>query len=230
MKNLTKLSLAVGLALAAAMLNALWLNAKKQPPLFTAAKLDLPVGTELTDEMLTAIPVPGDFDRLRAALIPYNNRAILFGLKTNRAYTMGDMLFQRDIQLAHELPKFEVLGPFRLISVGERFKEANTEREESGIDQGGNNVTIAVSADFDDKTRRLLEIIDPNREKKTGAENAKIVAVQVVPSDDESSDPSADASDGFVYQTVSLEGIENVPRVLLAGDVVRFVVPSSESF
>ena len=32
-----------------------------------------------------------------------------------------------------------------------------------------------------------------------------------------------------VYQTVSLDGIENVPRVLLEGDVVRFVVPASDS-
>ncbi len=32
-----------------------------------------------------------------------------------------------------------------------------------------------------------------------------------------------------VYQTVSLDGIENVPRVLFEGDVVRFVVPASYS-
>ena len=29
--------------------------------------------------------------------------------------------------------------------------------------EGGNNVTIAVDANFDERTRRLLEIIDPSR-------------------------------------------------------------------
>jgi hypothetical protein len=32
-----------------------------------------------------------------------------------------------------------------------------------------------------------------------------------------------------VYQTVQLEGIANVPRVLLAGDLIRFVIPSRDS-
>src|SRR5205807_1200055 len=111
MTHLVKLTLAVMLALAAAGLNAMWLSAQKRPPTFVAAAADLPAGAEITDEMLAAVPVPGDFDKLRAALIPYGNRAILFGLKTSRVYTRGDMFFQRDIQAPRELSKFEVIGP-----------------------------------------------------------------------------------------------------------------------
>jgi len=228
MSHVAKLSLAVVLALVAAALNALWLSAEKQPPLFVAASADLKAGDEITDAMLASVPVPGDAEKLRASLVPYANRAILLGMKAPRAYTRGDMFFQRDIQAPLELTQFEVLGPFRLISVGERFKQAGAVEGEGSIDPGGNNVTIAVSANFDERTRRLLEIIDPNRKANRDNKVAKIVAVQVIPVDQQS---AADATNdkNVVYQTVSLEGIENVPRVLLEGEVIRFVVPVSDS-
>jgi hypothetical protein len=51
--------------------------------------------------------------------------------------------------------------------------------------------------------------------------------VQVVPKNElKASDKPSDKN--VVYQTVALDGIENVPRVLLEGDVVRFVVPATD--
>ena len=228
MTHVAKLSLAVVLALAAAGLNAMWLSAQKRPPNFVAAAADVPAGREITDDMLMPVPVPGDLDMLRAALIPYNERAILYGLKTSRAYIRGDLFFQRDIQAPLELAQFEVLGPFRLISVGERFKQGEAEPADSQLSASGDNVTIAVSAKFDERTRRLLEIIDPNRQPSDGSPVKRIIAVQVIPKDQQ---PAAEMPDEMdvVYQTVSLQGIENVPRVLLAGDVIRFVIPASDS-
>ena len=228
MSHTAKLSIAVVLALVAAGLNAMWLNAKKQPPTFVAAAVDLEAGQEITDAVLTAVPVPGDVEKLRESLIPYANRAILLGLKTPRSYIRGDMFFQRDIQAPLELAEFEVLGPFRLISVGERFKGGDAAQDEGQLAPGGNNVTIAVSANFDDRTRRLLQIIDPNRQANRQDKVTRIVAVQVIPNDQQASAAVASEKD-VVYQTVSLEGIENVPRVLLEGDVIRFVVPVSDT-
>ena len=125
-----------------------------------------------------------------------------------------------------ELTKFEVLGPFRLISVGERFKNPTSEQV-GQVSEGGNNVTIAVSANFDERTRRLLEIIDPNRRTASTKTGQRIIAVQVIPKNEQT--PADKLSDkNVVYQTVSLDGIENVPRVLLEGDVVRFVVPATD--
>jgi hypothetical protein len=227
MSHLAKLSVAIVLALAAAALNAMWLSAEKRPPLFVAAAVDLAPGQEITDAVLGAVPVPGDFDRLRASLIPYANRAILLGLRTSRTYIRGDVFFQRDIQAPLELAKFEVLGPFQLISVGQRFTQTSAGEEESAVDPGSNNVTIAVSANFDDRTRRLLEIIDPTQRNR-GSAARRIVAVQVIPKDEQTPAEAVDDKD-IVYQTVSLQGIENVPRVLLAGDVIRFVIPASDS-
>jgi hypothetical protein len=227
MSHAAKLTLAVVLALVAAGLNAMWLSAEKRPPQFVAFSADLPAGKEITAEVLTAVPVPGDIARLREALVPYANRAVLYGLKASRNYVRGDMVFQRDIQAPLELSKFEVLGPFQLISVGERFKNVS-EGDDSPTGSSGNNVTIAVSANFDDRTRRLLEIIDPSRRASRGDRTPRIIAVQVIPKDQQSGTEKLDDRN-MVYQTVSLDGIENVPRVLLEGDVVRFVVPASDS-
>ena len=84
-----------------------------------------------------------------------------------------------------------------------------------------------MSANFDERTRRLLEIIDPNRRTASTKTGQRIIAVQVIPKNEQT--PADKLSDkNVVYQTVSLDGIENVPRVLLEGDVVRFVVPATD--
>jgi hypothetical protein len=173
------------------------------------------------------VPVPGDVDTLSQSLIPYGSRAILFGVPSSRDYTAGDMVFQRDLQAPRELTKFEILGPFQLISVGERFKSPSDEQQNGQGSEGGNNVTIAVSSKFDERTRRLLEIIDPSRRQSNTKQTARIIAVQVIPKSEQSAADKPDDKN-VVYQTVSLDGIENVPRVLLEGDVVRFVVPATD--
>lgn len=229
MSHVGKLSIAVGLALLAAALNAMWLSAEKRPATFVAVAVDVKEGQPFSDELLTSVPVPGDSEKLRESLIPYASRAILYDVKASRDYTRGDVVFQRDLQAPLELSKFEVLGPFQLISVGERFKTPAGEEGNGYGGQGGNNITIAVSANFDQRTRRLLEIIDPSRSRTTGNTNLRIIAVQVIPKNEQA--PDAKLEDrNVVYQTVSLDGIENVPRVLLEGDVVRFVVPTSDPF
>ena len=225
MTNLKKLGLAVGLALAAAVLNVIWLSAEKKPTFYVSVAAEVPAGTPITDDLLTPIAVPGRLDQLRATLVPYANRAVLFGMAATRTYAAGDIVFQRDIQAPSELSEFAVLGPFRLISVGERFKRTDDDSDELTVDPSGNNVTIAVDANFDEKTRRLLEIVNPHRSHQS---SAGIVAVQVIPEDDYQATDVAtdDADDNIVYQTISLAGIENVPRVLLAGEVIRFVIPA----
>ena len=226
MSHVAKLSIAVLIALLAAGLNAMWLSAAKRPPKFTAVSINLPQGQQITDDALMSVPVPGDAEKLRQSLVPYASRAILFGVPASRDYTAGDLVFQRDLQAPQELTKFEVLGPFRLISVGERFKNPTSEQV-GQVSEGGNNVTIAVSANFDERTRRLLEIIDPNRRTTSTKTGQRIIAVQVIPKNEQT--PADKLGDkNVVYQTVSLDGIENVPRVLLEGDVVRFVVPATD--
>ena len=227
MSNVMKLVLAVVLALAAAGLNAVWLSAEKHPPTYAAAAVDLPAGEVISLSAMTEVPIPGDPEKLRATFIPFANQATLLGIKTTRPYIRGDMFFQSDIKAPLELAEFEVLGPFKLISVGSRFTQANGKLDESALDASGNNITIAVNANFDERTRRLLQIVDPSR----GANNekpARIVAIQVIPKEEQKNSPAPNDKN-VVYQTISLDGITNVPRVLLAGDVIRFVIPAHSS-
>ena len=79
----------------------MWLSAEKHPTTYVAASTDIGGEDTITDEMLMAVPVPGDFDTLRQSLIPYENRAILYGLTPPRKYVPGDMFFQRDIEAPH---------------------------------------------------------------------------------------------------------------------------------
>jgi hypothetical protein len=225
MNNVAKLSLAIVLALIAAVLNAMWLSAEKRPTMYVAASKKLPAGQAISDDMLAPVPVPGNPNELRKALIPYANRAILIGRPTSRAYLSGDMFFERDIKAPMELAKFDVLGPFKLISVGSRFTQPGSKQDEPQLDSGGNNITIAVDAKFDERTRRLLQIIESGR----GSSSApRIIAIQVIPKDEQAALPAPDDKN-VVFQTVQLDGIANVPRVLLAGDVIRFVIPANDS-
>lgn len=223
MKHLMGLGFALALGVVAAGMNWIWMSSLASPDEFVGIESDLEVGHELTDDDLIAVPVPGDSDDLRKSLIPYENRAILFGAKTTRDYTEGDVVFHRDIQPPPDSSQWDVVGPFKLISVGEKFKRSRAdELEYTRTD--GNNLTIAVDANFDSRTRRLLEVISPNRNESAGQTN--IVAVQVLPSDQSRAAVQPITSEDVVYQTVSLEGIANVPRVLLEGDMIRFVVPA----
>ncbi len=230
MKHLMGLGFAVLLGVIAAGLNWAWISGLATPDDYVAIKSDISIGEELDEEDLIAIPVPGKREDLRSAFIPWTDRAILFGATANRDYVAGDVVFHRDILAPAENSQWDVIGPFKLISVGERFKERTID-ELDYMRTDGNTLTIAVDANFDERTRRLLEVIRTDRTDEQHV--AKIVAVQVLPPNqstqigERTQNPEPQ---NVVYQTVSLDGIANVPRVLLAGNMIRFVVPARPKY
>ena len=227
MKHLMGLGFAVLLGVVAAALNWFWISGLATPDDFVAVKSDVVMGEQLSEEDLIALPIPGNLESLRQSYIPWKNRAVLFGTNANRDYVAGDVVFHRDIQAPIENSQWDVIGPFKLISVGERFKErSDDELEYARTD--GNSLTIAVDANFDARTKRLLEVIRSDR--NSDEQQPAIVAVQVLPSSRRGGPvPSAETQD-VVYQTVSLDGIANVPRVLLEGDMIRFVIPARPKY
>lgn len=230
MSNVIKLIFALFLGIVAAGANWLWVMSRVSPPEFVAAKTSIKVGRTIGEDDLIPVPVPGDKDQLKKTLIPYKNRALLFGTKAPRAYEPGDVFFQRDILPPNDESEWDVVGPFRLISVGARFKEPDEATEDYAGGGSRNNVTIEVSADFDEKTKRLLEVISPTFDGKSKEVTNNIVAVQVVPTRGQLGASPFQPSANSVYQTISLEGITNVPRVLLAGDMIRFVIPGQPKY
>ena len=227
MKHLLGLGFAGLLGVIAAGLNWAWIAGLATPDDYVAMKSDITVGEELNEDDLMALPVPGNREQLRSAFIPWNDRAILFGATAKRDYVAGDVVFHRDIHAPAENSQWDVIGPFKLISVGERFKERTVD-ELDYTRTDGNTLTIAVDANFDERTRRLLEVI---RTDRTDEEQVrKVVAVQVLPPNQADGSSQSSESQNVVYQTISLDGIANVPRVLLAGNMIRFVVPSRPKY
>ncbi len=227
MKHLMGLGLAALLGLVAAGLNWVWLSGLATPNEFVAVGTDISAGDPIEEEDLVAVPIPGRDESLRKSFVPWQNRAILLGTQAHRDYVAGDVVFHRDIQPPDEDSHWDVIGPFKLISVGERFKE----RSDDELDYArtdGNNLTIAVDADFDGRTRKLLDVIRPDRGGDEG--QLPIVAVQVLPSAQPNGRLQVAEPKQVVYQTVSLDGIANVPRVLLEGDRIRFVVPARPKY
>lgn len=226
MKHLMGLGLAGLLGVIAAALNWFWISGLATPDEFVAIRSDVAVGEILTADGMVAIPIPGYRETLRKSYIPWENRAVLFGTRANRDYAAGDVVMHRDLQPPVEDSNWDVVGPFKLISVGERFRErADSETEYARTD--GNNLTIAVDAKFDARTKKLLDVIRTDRPPE---QQSEIVAVQVLPANQSSLRQRGIEPDNVVYQTVSLDGIANVPRVLLEGDMIRFVIPARPNY
>lgn len=252
MSHLLKFTFAVLLGVLAAAGNWLYLELQTSPTQYVAVDQAKERGDVLEEEDLVAVPVPGDAQLLKRTLVPFANRSILFGAKATRDFERGDMVFMRDLSQPENNDAWEVVGPFQLISVGERFTRSTSDEDRVGSNMRGNTITIAVDADFGPQTNRLLSVIA----KETASErrpSPAIVAVQVVPTVDRRApaiaNPDQAAANGLrsprdrnlptpgdadvesalptsiVYQTVSLDGIPNVPAVLLEGDLIRFVVP-----
>lgn len=249
MTYLLRITLAVLLGSVAAVSNWFYMSIQSTPGQYVAASGKISVGAAIDEEDLVPVPVPGDVTELRRSLIPYASRSILLGRKANREYLQGDVVFSRDMVTDRAANEWDVIGPFELISVGERFKQTSGREQSPTGSTRGDTVTIAVDADFDVQTSRLLSVIaEENGGQKGGGAPVKIVAVQVVPSQQSELRNSMDGQSGiratgqagafdarsfldagsknYVYQTVSLQGIANVPGVLLEGDFIRFVVPN----
>lgn len=248
MTYLIKLILALGLGTCAAGVNWVYMSSLAKPTMYVSVGSSIVAGQVIEENDLQPVGVPGDDEQLRKSLVPYRSRSVLFGRKASRGYLDGDLVFTRDLVSDPGLAQWDVIGPFELISVGERFKQ-NEGRDENLVGSTrGDTVTIAVDANFDLQTSRLLSVIagdaSPSGSSRRGSEKVEVVAVQVVPSrkSDSAENSLAAQNPGVfaaqneftnpatrevVYQTVSLKGIANVPGVLLEGDFIRFVVPNA---
>ncbi len=123
MNNILSFCLALLLGLTAAGINWIWISAQAAPSEFVAFQTAIKFGDEIKEADLIATPVPGDLAILKKSFIPFENRSVLFGLKANRDYSAGDMVLHRDIQPPAESSQWQIIGPFRLISVGDQFSQ-----------------------------------------------------------------------------------------------------------
>ncbi len=234
MSNLAKFVAGIVIAVVAGLGNYAWLNSvQNQQPLFLRTAEQIAAGTTIQSGMLEAVRVPGLKDDLKKTFVPIESQPLIVGMPAVRTYGLGEMLLQADI--SDSLPRWRALGPFRLLSVGERIRSGSSYTDGSG----GNTVTIAAFVDadgrYDKKSERLLDII------ASQSKTERIVAIQLEPSDDVSSASTSSSfdpilSEDFSEETplmleknergiiVPLRNVVSIPEVLVRGSKISFVI------
>lgn len=234
MANLVKLGIALALAIAAGLGNFLWIQMRTRPAEFVAFAEDVREGDIIKENMLTSVPIQGDMMRLRQTLVPKENQAVIFGVRAPRDYRNGDVVFHQD--LSSNRSRWESLGPFTLVSVGDRLRLEGS----SGYSAGGssNTVTVAVKLDdadhpdiqerFDEKTERLLDIVDRmvHGRGQDSDSGERIVAIQLYPSANKSPDRYEDVGIDDDDDLRMLRGTqEQVRRLSLEQNERAIIVP-----
>lgn len=241
MNNLMKLGLAIVIAVMAGGLNWAYLASKEVPTNYLALRNGIKAGDPFpsTDDFYKKIAIPNDPPENKLTLIPVKERAIVFGMRARRDFQDGEPIFFSDI--AQDVPRFETLGPFTLLSVGEHLT-GPVETEQS--DSGGGEITVepgfdAANGDYDLNTRRLLQIIDAQRRRSnTIGSHLRIVAIEARPESDGSTgenasgDFSGEVAAVELIRTkkraiiVPLENVATIPKVLQIGTEIAFVIPA----
>ena len=240
MGDIFKIGIAGVLALVAAGGNYYWLQAQKSSG-FTGIKVkeNMSLGKPFSTKQLEPVAIPGDPAELKKTFIPWSKKALIENMPSNKAYSAGDLLLQQDLAISQ--PNWKPLGPFRLISVGERVRAGSRFTE----GRGENSVTIEATLDdegnYDAKTLRLLDIIAAQSDRDSGL---AIVAIQLDPTpDSELTDPSD--LDDVLMETeeeviqlgsnkrgiiIPLNDVENIPEVLARGSYISFVIRWYDEF
>ncbi|MCC9608583.1 hypothetical protein LOC68_09540 [Blastopirellula sp. JC732] len=230
MSHTLKFLIAVVIGIVAAGLNWFYLNSKTSPRQYVIAKADIKQGDPITDDQLDKVEIAGDKSKLDKSFIPYESREILTGQTAPRDYQQGDVFFYRDLTPPKIVTKYRELGPYRVISVGSRFSESIKQGESSA---GGNEdtVTIAVKWPPEKPTLRLMDITRHGRtDDELEDKEAQIDRVLVCPPPKDAPAYTANTDVNLGLATneraafISLDGIDNVPRVLQIGQWIGFVV------
>lgn len=235
------------LAVAAAVLNYLWMVQKAPQDGYVIFKNDVAQGEVITEGMLGEIKLPARWTDstpktkvYAETLLPWNARLSLIDLKAVRSFRKGELVQQTDVGAIDVLPEYEVLGPFRLIAVGGRFAKSYDHEEPS---ESSSSITIAIRYGGDDrnsldeKTRRLVQIVEQektrrrnsNDDQRTDLRLVGVVAWSGSTAATATKDPSLGLAADEIALVVPLPEMDAVPEVLLREDSpqIGFLVPAT---
>lgn len=248
MNNVAKLGLAIFVAVAAGILNMVYLASRAKPVEYLALKdVSLKAGERFPaeDTAYKRLALPSDSGGVNKSLILYSDRAIVFGLAAARDFSAGDPIFFSDI--ADPVPRYETLGPFTLLSVGEHLtgtvETDRSSRSSSVVTvepiwemKNGEYVTDANGDRvYGAATRRLLQIIESQRQTadRNAPSRLKIVALEPRPDVDRASSSATGKPNAreLIRQTeraiiVPIDRVATIPEVLQIGTGIAFVVPA----
>jgi hypothetical protein len=256
MSGMMKFSIALLLALAAGVGNSIYLSSRSNVTSHRVLRFKTQVepGDRIVRGMLESVPIAHtqdiSADSLEKTFILRSRLEAILDLPAPRRFREGDLLLQQDFQV--DRARYEVLGPFLLVSVGQRIRAAGSSFYSDGSET--NTISVIVEPDeaksgdrtveifSDRKVQRLLDIIaSPSKENR-------IVTVQLYPNIGLDTPGFSDFQDDFgddfeglespeqrrnrlaldVNQRaiiVPLTGIQTIPEMLTLGDRIGFVVP-----
>jgi hypothetical protein len=253
--SISFLVIAFILAGIAAFLNYQYIQAKVPATVYlTLLNSDIQQGDVIQESMFTNIQVvKSDY----TGLLPENylqpqDISILVGVAAEQDYRKGTLLQRNDIGNAEPLNDYSILGPFRLLAIGEQII-TGTEDQNRNVDSNVNSVTIAVKESFfggrsKEKIKqesdaainaiRLIQIIENQKSSSSSYSNLRIVGVVAYNLDK----PLEKVSEGNannanvnvrlekdeVALIVPLSNVETIPEVLLTSKEpkIGFIVPT----
>ena len=240
------------LAVAATILNYIWMVNKAPTDGYVAVSQNVAQGEIITIRMIREVKLPqhwGDsisgLKLYRETFVPWRARNTFVGLKAVRPFQRGEMVQQSDISAIDVLPKYDILGPFRLLAVGGRF--ATVTAHESDDHRGATStITIAIPFDvndpdkMDEKTRRLVQIVENEKTRgRSYNESSELRLVGIIAFPDTTSLPvpnvpntsrrSLGLGEDELALVVPLPNLDTIPEVLLREDSpqVGFLVPAT---
>ncbi len=235
--------IALLLAGAAAGLNMLYLVSQK-PSMTDYIRFvrDVPQGELIRENQLEKISLPRTDQNYNKSFIPWEDRYSLVETHAIRAFTTGELPQHVDVGAVEVLEKYELLGPFRLISVGSRLAS-----NDGGKGGDGSTVTVAAKRvmnkdsrqeELDPKTRRLIQIIEQSQKSsRNKSDKMRIISVVSYPTTEHYEDEYASTGEtagglgleeNELALIVPLANVSMIPDILLSEKNPRigFVVPS----
>lgn len=242
--NLFRFFLALALGCVAALANFVWLSGQKPSTTnYICFNRDVKQGAEIVSADLGEVSLPSGQANLKSLFVLSADSGLVRGSKAIRDFAEGELVQLRDVFAVDKPPEYRVLGPFRLISVGDRFvKDLKASGGESSA--SGTAVTVAAGYSggagindnfekFDLKTRRLLQITAKNQSAREKSGNLEILAVVAYPETESGGNTLARDSLGLSSQEIALfvpmPSVSAIPSVLLESNSpqIGFVVPAS---
>ena len=165
--------IAIAIGCVAAFLNYLWMQQNvPQIQRYTVIARDIAEGQTVSSNDLRWIGLPvlsnADERAYANSFLSYGDRFSLIDRPATRNFTAGDIVLRSDFHEADHLPDVTILGPFRLLAIGNQLV-GDTGASSQNFGSGRVPITFVVKRErnpqtglieFDPQTRRLLQLIN----------------------------------------------------------------------
>jgi hypothetical protein len=242
-----RFSIALAIAAVAMFLNFVWVKQNINTTEYIIVSQKIDKDDIIRDTDLTQILLPQKYrDQYDQIFLPYEDRFWIVGKPAPKTFEKNELVLRQYLEgELDNLPQIDVLGPFRLYSVGSQL--VGTASAQPNYSSGG-GIPITFIAQriqdqdseftFDKNTRRLLQLIEYEKtinQQRDHDKSWKILSITIFPEEPNNSEteniastvPSPLAADEMAI-TVEVPNVPILSNVLMNSKKPRigFIVPS----